>query len=461
MDSKNIGFISTRFAGIDGVSLEAAKWAQVFEEKGNHCFWFAGKLDRDPEKSYLAPEAHFQHAQNQWINETVFGGKRRKPSVTEAIHDLRSLLKVQLHWFIDQFKIDLLIIENALTIPMHIPLGLSLTEVIAETEIPTIAHHHDFCWERTRYSVNGVNDYLQMAFPPKLPNIMHVVINSEAQEQLALRTGNSSIIIPNVMDFENPPFVDEKKAKAFRESIGLKPDDKMILQPTRIITRKGIEHTIDLVKELDDPCCKLVISHENGDEGIEYAEWLESYAFERQVDLRMVKTEITNPWINNGKNQTEYSLWDIYPNAEFISYPSLCEGFGNALLEAIYFKKPLLVNRYPIFVRDIEPKGFNLAVMDGFLSNKTIQNVKEILESPTRREKMVNLNYEVASRHYSYSVLRNQISTIMNDLFSEYEQPHFNKMSGRHNIVYLKTDPPPVNSDSSYDEHKRYIAKQS
>ncbi len=461
MDSKNIGFISTRFAGIDGVSLEAAKWAQVFEENGNHCFWFAGKLDRDPEKSYLSPEAHFQHSQNQWINETVFGGKRRKPSVTEAIHDLRSLLKVQLHWFIDQFKIDLLIIENALTIPMHIPLGLSLTEVIAETEIPTIAHHHDFCWERTRYSVNGVNDYLQMAFPPKLPNIMHVVINSEAQEQLALRTGNSSIIIPNVMDFENPPFVDEKKAKAFRESIGLKTDDKMILQPTRIISRKGIEHTIDLVKELDDPCYKLVISHENGDEGIEYAEWLESYAFERQVDLRMVKTEITNPWINNGKNQTEYSLWDIYPNAELISYPSLCEGFGNALLEAIYFKKPLLVNRYPIFVRDIEPKGFNLAVMDGFLSNKTIQNVKEILESPTRREKMVNHNYEVASRHYSYSVLRNQISTIMNDFFSEYEQPHSNKLSGRHNIVYLKTDPPPVKSDSLYGEHKRYTAKQS
>lgn len=461
MDSKNIGFISTRFAGIDGVSLEAAKWAQVFEENGNHCFWFAGKLDRDPEKSYLSPEAHFQHSQNQWINETVFGGKRRKPSVTEAIHDLRSLLKVQLHWFIDQFKIDLLIIENALTIPMHIPLGLSLTEVIAETEIPTIAHHHDFCWERTRYSVNGVNDYLQMAFPPKLPNIMHVVINSEAQEQLALRTGNSSIIIPNVMDYENPPFVDEKKAKAFRESIGLKPDDKMILQPTRIISRKGIEHTIDLVKELDDPCYKLVISHENGDEGIEYAEWLEAYAFERQVDIRMVKTEINNPLINNGKNQTEYSLWDIYPNAELISYPSLCEGFGNALLEAIYFKKPLLVNRYPIFVRDIEPKGFNLAVMDGFLSNKTIQKVKEILESPTRREKMVNLNYEVASRHYSYSVLRNQISTIMNDFFSEYEQPHSNKLSGRHNIVYLKTDPPPLKSDSLYDEHKRYTAKQS
>jgi glycosyltransferase involved in cell wall biosynthesis len=298
-----------------------------------------------------------------------------------------------------------------------------------------------------------------MAFPPKLPNIKHVVINSEAQEQLVLRTGISSIIIPNVLDFDNPPLVNEKKTKAFREFIGLKPDDKMILQPTRIIPRKGIEHTIELVKELDDPCYKLVISHETGDEGFEYVEWLKAYAFEHQVDLRIVKTKITSPWINNGKYQTEYSLWDIYPNAEFISYPSLCEGFGNALLEAIYFKKPLLVNRYPIFDRDIEPKGFNLAVMDGFLSKKTVQDVREILEQPVRREKMVNLNYEVASRHYSYSVLRNHINTIMNDFYSESEQRLSNKLSDRHNVIYLKTDPPPVNSDSLYDKHKRYMAK--
>jgi len=459
MNSKNIGFISTRFAGTDGVSLEASKWAQVFEENDNSCFWFAGKLDRDPAKSYLSPEAHFKHAQNQWINEKVFCCKGRKPSVTGMIHTLRSLLKVQLHCFIDQFKIDLLIIENALTIPMHIPLGLALTEVIAETGIPTIAHHHDFCWERSRYAVNGVNDYLQMAFPPKLPNIRHVVINSEAQEQLALRTSISSSIIPNVLDFDNPPIVNKKKADAFRESIGLNPEDKMILQPTRIISRKGIEHTIELVKELDDPCYKLVISHETGDEGFEYAEWLKSYALDRQVDLRMVKTKITSPWINNGKDQREYSLWDIYPNAEFISYPSLCEGFGNALLEAIYFKKPLLINRYPIFVRDIEPKGFNLAVMDGFLSNKTIQHVKEILASPIRREKMVNLNYKIASHHYSYSVLQDNLRTIMNDFFGESERQLSNNLSGRHDVIYLKTDPPSTYPGSLYDKHKRYMAR--
>ena len=56
---KNIGFISTRLAGIDGVSLEASKWADVLERNGHNCFWFAGELDKDPQKSFLIPEAHF------------------------------------------------------------------------------------------------------------------------------------------------------------------------------------------------------------------------------------------------------------------------------------------------------------------------------------------------------------------------------------------------------------------
>jgi glycosyltransferase involved in cell wall biosynthesis len=454
---KNIGFISTRFAGTDGVSLEASKWAQVLERNGSRCFWFAGELDRDPEKSFLVSEAHFFNIQNRWINDHVMGRKGRKPSVTEAIHTLRSLLKVQLHCFIDRFKIDLLIVENALTIPIHIPLGLALSEVIAETMIPTIAHHHDFYWERDRFASNAVNDYLRMAFPPSLPNIKHVVINSEAQEQLALRTGISSIIIPNVLDFENPPSVDVKRTKAFREAIGLKTDDKMILQPTRIIRRKGIEQAIELVKELKDTRFKLVISHEAGDEGFEYAEWLKEYALKNQVDLRMISLKILDPFYN-GNCQKNYSLWDIYPHADFITYPSLYEGFGNAFLEAIYFKKPLLINRYSTFIKDIEPRGFDLAVMDGFITQKTVQKVKEILESRERRQQMVNNNYEIAWRHYSYSVLQDHLSATINGLFNERESmQRFNKLSDQSRVIYLNNDSFPDTYDQLSGETARHM----
>ena len=407
---KHIGFVSTRFAGTDGVSLEAAKWSEILERSGHRCFWFAGELDRDPERSLMVPEAFFKHETNKAIDVEVFGRKRRSPETTQAIHDLRTRLKKRLYEFIDRFQIDMLVAQNLLTIPMHLPLGLAMTEVIAETLIPTVAHHHDFYWERTRFSVNAVGDYLRMAFPPNLPNIEHVVINSAAQEELALRTGISSVVIPNVLDFDNPPQSYEKDTKAFRRGIGLDPDDFLILQPTRIVQRKGIEHAIDLVHQLRNPRFKLMISHEAGDEGYEYAEWLADHARERGVDLRLIGTRTPD-------QPDRPSLWDLYAHADFITYPSLYEGFGNAFLEAVYYQKPLLINRYAIFVRDIEPKGFDLIVMDGFLTRKNVQKVREVIENPALRKQMTVHNYAVAARHFGYVTLRRQLENLMANFY--------------------------------------------
>jgi len=415
--AKNIGFVSTRFAGTDGVTLETSKWAQVLKSAGHNYFWFAGLLDRSPERSFQVPEAFFQHEKNLWIDRQIFGKKRRDPAVTDAIYELKTYLKKQLKEFIRKFDIDLLVAQNVLTIPMHIPLGIALTELIAETGIPTIAHHHDFYWERTRFAVNAVGDYLRMAFPPNLPSIEHVVINSAAQEELALRTGISSIIIPNVLDFENPPAVTRQETRDFRKEIGLTPDDILILQPTRVVQRKGIEYAIQLVEELGDPRCKLVISHEAGDEGSDYADWLKEHARESGVDLRLLNLRISDPMNPDVNRKDLYTLWDVYPHADFITYPSLYEGFGNAFLEAVYFKKPLLINRYAIFVRDIEPKGFDLIVMDGFLTGQTVGRVKEIMRSPERRKEMINTNFNIAGRHYSYGVLRRWLNTLLINFF--------------------------------------------
>lgn len=437
----NIGFVSTRFSGTDGVTLESSKWAEVFQQSGHHCFWFAGALDRGNGSRYLVREAHFQDPVNRWINQEVVGRRERKPSITQAIHEQRAFLKEHLHRFIQRFGIQLLIVQNALTIPMHVPLGLALTETIAETQIPTICHHHDFYWERVRFSVNAVNDYLRMAFPPHLPNIQHAVINSEAREQLALRTGITSVIVPNVLDFETPPRIDDEGTHRFRRSIDLQPDDIMILQPTRIVRRKGIEHAIELVKALNDPRCKLIISHEAGDEGFEYAEWLKDYACENQVDLRLVTTRISDPWQSGPREAASLSLWDVYPHADFITFPSLYEGFGNAFLEAIYFRKPLLVNRYATFVRDIEPLGFDLAVMDGYLSKQTVQLVREVLSSRDRRTQMVDTNYAIAQRHYSYRCLRERLNLMLAGLFGDAVVPLQQGLSDTEEDGFLTIDP--------------------
>ena len=144
--NKNIGFVSTRIAGSDGVSLETKKWASVLERNGLKCFFLAGKLDTNPKNSLVVEQAHFKHPEIKEINDGCFGKKTRDSKITQKIYSLKESLKDTIQDFISQFDIDLLIVENALTIPINIPLGMALTEFISENAFPTIAHHHDFFW---------------------------------------------------------------------------------------------------------------------------------------------------------------------------------------------------------------------------------------------------------------------------------------------------------------------------
>ena len=89
----NVGFISTRLSGMDGVSLESAKWEAVFEREGFTCFYMAGELDRPPERSFLVEDAHFTHPEIQKIQEGCFGVSTRKHSVTKKIHQIKELLE--------------------------------------------------------------------------------------------------------------------------------------------------------------------------------------------------------------------------------------------------------------------------------------------------------------------------------------------------------------------------------
>ncbi len=413
---KNIGFISTRFAGTDGVSLESAKWAQVLWDDRHVSHWYSGRSDRQPGLSHVIPEAHFGHPENVWINRHIWGRLSRSRMVTDRVREMKEYLKSTLYDYVERYGIDLLVPQNVLTIPMHIPLGLAVTEFLAETNLPAIAHHHDFYWERTRFSIGAAGDFLEAAFPASLPNIFHVVINRAAEEQLSLRKGVSSLLIPNVFDFDSPPPRVDDYSADIREAIGLEDDDIFILQPTRIVPRKGIEHAIRLLGLLSNPRCKLVVSHDAGDEGLEYKHMLEELAREENVDIRFFGHRIGEVRQFDPDGNKIYTLWDVYPHADLVTYPSTYEGFGNALLEAIYFKKPILINRYSIFIQDIEPKGFRLAVMDGIVTQRVINEVQRLLGDPAYKREVVDHNYRIARRYYSYSVLRRALRTIMTGL---------------------------------------------
>jgi glycosyltransferase involved in cell wall biosynthesis len=411
---RHIGFVSTRLAGTDGVSLETRKWASVLDALGYECFFFAGESEWPDERSYVVEEAHFEHPEIVRVNEDLFNDYHRSPETSAAVTSLKALLKNHLRVFVRRFDLDLLIAENALAIPMNIPLGLALTELIAETQIPTVAHHHDFAWERSRFKVTAASDYQLGAFPPILRSVRHVVINSYGARQLALRTGATSTLIPNVMDFDRPPAGPDQYAVQFRQALGIGPAMHLLLQPTRIVPRKRIEHAIELTWRLGKDCC-LVISHESGDEGQGYAEHLKEYA--EALGVRMI---LGADWISHHRGETDkgekvFSLGDVYQQSDLITYPSTVEGFGNAFLETIYYKRPIAMSTYEIFRTDIQPKGFKVITFSDYVGSETVKDARRALTDPTSTAEVVEHNYELGRRYYSMHVLANSLQALMTE----------------------------------------------
>ena len=409
----SFGFISTRFAGLDGVSLETGKWADMLRSKGCSVYFMAGMLDTDPAISHLAPKAFFKHEEIVKVQSAIFVEKKRTPEVSRRIQELKEELKAEIQKFHEKFGFEILVVQNALAIPVNIPLGLAITEFIIETEIPTIAHHHDFFWERERFYSPIATDYLRAAFPPVHPKIQHVVINSIAGQKFGSYTGSTWTLIPNVVDFKVlPPEIDDFN-RDLRKEIGLDEDSLLVLQPTRVVSRKGIETAAELVKRLDHPKASLVISHKAGDEGQDYLMRIEEFVKLIDVDLKIIADRIglKRGFDENGKKI--YTLWDVYQHADLVTYPSAYEGYGNAFVEAIYFRKPIVINRYSIFVADIEPKGFDVISFDNYITKQTINKINDLLKNPERIVQMAEKNYMLGWRYLSYEMLEEKIEQLL------------------------------------------------
>ncbi|MBN2158087.1 MAG: glycosyltransferase family 4 protein [Spirochaetes bacterium] len=412
---KNIGIISTRISGTDGVSHEIEKWAAALEKLGYNCFYCAGEIDRPSKLARIIEAAHFRHPDIEAINWGVFGRSARTEQTTRLIHSMTAHLRQELSRFIRDFGIECVIAENSLSIPMNIPLGIALTELIAETGIPTVAHHHDFAWERDRFIVNAAGDYIQMSFPAVLPSVRHVVINSLAQTSLSHRRGVPSVVVPNTFDFGNPPAAGPEGVVAgLRKEAGVGEGEHFILQPTRVVPRKCIERSIDLVSQIEGANRKLVISHPSGDEGDEYQRKLVEYA-----EMRGVRLVSINNIVAPGRapsRERPYTIGDVYRAADLVTYPSAYEGFGNAFLEAVYYGKPLMMNRYPVFISDIEPLGFDLCLIDGFITGATVREARKMLGDEAVRKRMADRNYETARRHFSFERLEELLAGVMADV---------------------------------------------
>ncbi len=416
-----IWFLSTRISGNDGVSLEAVRWRNILVRMGHKVTFIAGELDR---RGILIPELHFSWPKVVELHDKVVYGNNHYRKVEKEIFEFAGKIEGSIREALNGKKPDLIILANIFSLPMHFPLAVALSRVIEEYNIPTIARHHDFWWERKRFLKSHMFPFFKRWFPPNLPQISHVVISSIAKEELKGRTGIEATIIPDCFDFESEIDKLDSYSKNWRKDFGVKNDDIVFLQATRIVPRKRIELSIDLIKKLNNPKAILVVAGHSGDEGIEYEKGLKEIVKNEKLRVifigdyinsrRRIRTFYTEK--STPVRRRVYTLWDCFTNADFVTYPTLMEGFGNQFIEAVYFKKPIIVTPYEVYQKDIRPLNFDVIEMPDRVTSKVVKEVENLIEDKLKAKNITDKNFEIGRKNFSYQAVENKIQKILSEM---------------------------------------------
>jgi glycosyltransferase involved in cell wall biosynthesis len=187
-----------------------------------------------------------------------------------------------------------------------------------------------------------------------------------------------------------------------------------VLQPTRIVPRKRIELAIELVRRLEMPAV-LVVTHAAGDEGSGYEKYLRDSALRIGVPVRFVSDHIRPVRGAAPDGKRVYSLSDAYHQADLVTYPSQIEGFGNAFLETIHHRLPIVLSTYEIFRTDIQPKGFRVIGFDEYIGDDTVLAARQVLSDLDLRREIGDHNYELGRRYYSFQVLEELLKVLVTE----------------------------------------------
>jgi glycosyltransferase involved in cell wall biosynthesis len=443
-----ICFICGKLGGVDGVSLEVDKWIQVLLAMGHTVFTIAGTyvkpLSAIPKKNQILVERiRFDSPEQHYYENLVFPYLSGNPSVLTK--EMRNGVLDKMTMFgndiangiyehLKKHDIDVIIAENTNAMPMTLLGGIAVYNLATERRMATIFHHHDFWWERSRFSNNHIEGLLNEIMPPAELGSEHIVLTSYAAHILRSIKRVRPIIVPNCEDFDHPVQKDEYNSR-FREDLGFKDDDILVVQPTRIVRRKRIEDSVELLAKLVHkypalhPRIRYIISLYQGDEpDNHYVAQIKELAKKREIPLYFISDRVFSQRGEDKNGRRLYTNRDVVANADLVTYLPIWEGFGNALLETIAARVPLVTTTYLVYKTDIKITGLkNIEIRDSYddqdgrliISDKVIDEIHYLLTHPTEKEQIVNMNFEIAKREFGYNTLSHKLQKVFSDYADE------------------------------------------
>jgi glycosyltransferase involved in cell wall biosynthesis len=446
-DQFRICLLSGKMGDVDGVSLEIDKWMSVLAEQGHTLLTVAGRYANqlpglESENQILLPEIGFDTPAQRAYEQAFFPHlSRTPPHISEAeknrlVEQLTTQggnLANRLYEIVQDHDIDVIVAQNTNAMPMTLPGALGMHRLVTERRMAAVFHHHDFWWERSRFSDNLIESLLTTIMPPSDLGIEHVVLTSYAAHILRSLKRVQPHVIPNCEDFENPVQRDEYNA-GFRRDLGFSERDILIVQPTRIVRRKRLEDSVELVGRLIrrhpslDGRVNLIVSLYQGDEpDRNYIDQISQRAEALGVPLHLISNRVSSVRGTNREGERVYTNRDVLANADMVTYLPVWEGFGNALLEAIAARVPMVVTTYLVYKTDIMVTGIrNIEVRDRYDSSGKLvipdevpDSMHHLLTHPADRESITRHNFEVARREFGYPTLRSSLEKIFNEYADE------------------------------------------
>jgi glycosyltransferase involved in cell wall biosynthesis len=135
---------------------------------------------------------------------------------------------------------------------------------------------------------------------------------------------------------------------------------------------------------------KVIVTHPD-DLDTEYWDELLALASDLGVDLRLVDV-----------GRDRHALASAYGAAGLVCLPSFYEGYGNALVEAVYYGSPVIVNRYSVFESDIAPLGLDVARLNSVVTDEAVAAAIDIVQRDRSIDVSVDKNFEIGLAHLSY-----------------------------------------------------------
>ncbi len=172
----------------------------------------------------------------------------------------------------------------------------------------------------------------------------------------------------------------------------------------------------------------LVLAGTTKDDGTySYAGLLAKKAKQMGVKALFIEEFVSESRMNR-KGEKIYSLWDTYVHADFVTYPSIWEGWGNQLLEAVRAKLPIVLYEYPVYLADIKDKGFQvtslgneingrdefgLVTIEAAVIESAADEAIELLTNAQLRQDTVDHNFRIGKKHFSMDALYIYLEQLM------------------------------------------------